>query len=66
MIEVFKRCFAILKGNMTSCLVECAFMTNLDVKLISFKNKKISDKNVPTEIVQGILEYFGINQRRKG
>lgn len=51
-------CFAILKGNMTSCLVECAFMTNEnEARLLleeSFRNE------CADEITAGILEYFKI------
>lgn len=55
---VKETCFAILRGNMTSCLVECAFMTNEnEARLLlekSFRNE-CSD-----EIAAGILEYFNL------
>ncbi len=53
-------CFAILKGNMTSCLVECAFMTNLDEA--NLLKQEAFRQECADEIVAGILEYFGINQ----
>lgn len=55
---VKETCFAILKGTMTSCLVECAFMTNLhEANLLlqeSFRNE------CAEEITAGILEFFNI------
>lgn len=56
-------CFAILKGNMTSCLVECAFMTNLDEA--NLLKQEVFRQECADEIVAGILEYFGINQVEK-
>lgn len=56
-------CFAILKGNMTSCLVECAFMTNLDEA--NLLKQEAFRQECADEIVAGILEYFGINQPQK-
>lgn len=57
---VKETCFAILKGNMTSCLVECAFMTNeTEAKLLlqeSFRNE------CAEEITAGILEYFKLSK----
>lgn len=56
-------CFAILKGNMTSCLVECAFMTNFDeANLLKQEDFR---QECADEIVAGILEYFGVNQPEK-
>lgn len=53
---VKETCFAILRGNMTSCLVECAFMTNkAEAKLLlsdSFRNE------CADEITAGIKDYF--------
>lgn len=56
-------CFAILKGNMTSCLVECAFMTNLDEA--NLLKQEAFRQECADEIVAGILEYFGINEEKK-
>lgn len=57
---VKETCFAILKVNMTSCLVECAFMTNeTEAKLLlqeSFRNE------CAEEITAGILEYFNLKR----
>ena len=48
---------------MTSCLVECAFMTNIDeANLLKQEDFR---QECADEITEGILEYFGINQRRK-
>ena len=56
-------CFDILRGNMTSCLVECAFMTNLDeANLLKQEDFR---QECADEITEGILEYFGINQEEK-
>jgi len=56
-------CFDILKGNMTSCLVECAFMTNLDeANLLKQEDFR---QECADEITEGILKYFGINQEEK-
>ena len=60
---VQEECFAILKGNMTSCLVECAFMTNLEEANL-LKQEEFRQE-CADEIVAGILEYFGINQEEK-
>jgi N-acetylmuramoyl-L-alanine amidase len=56
-------CFAILKGNMTSCLVECAFMTNLEEANL-LKTEEFRQE-CADEIVAGILEYFGISRAEK-
>lgn len=56
-------CFDILRGNMTSCLVECAFMTNLEEANL-LKTEEFRQE-CADEIVAGILEYFGINQEEK-
>lgn len=56
-------CFAILKGNMTSCLVECAFMTNLEEA--NLLKQEAFRQECADEIVAGILEYFGISQEEK-
>ncbi len=56
-------CFDILRGNMTSCLVECAFMTNLEEANL-LKTEEFRQE-CADEIVAGILEYFGINQDKK-
>ena len=56
-------CFDILRGNMTSCLVECAFMTNLEeANLLKQENFR---QECADEIVAGILEYFGISRAEK-
>jgi N-acetylmuramoyl-L-alanine amidase len=56
-------CFAILKGNMTSCLVECAFMTNLEeANLLKQEDFR---QECADEIVAGILEYFGIEEKKE-
>jgi len=56
-------CFDILRGNMTSCLVECAFMTNLEeANLLKQEDFR---QECADEIVAGILEYFGVNQEEK-
>jgi len=55
---VQKMNFAILRGNMTSCLVECAFMTNeSEAKLLK---QEVFRQECANEIVSGILEYFNI------
>jgi N-acetylmuramoyl-L-alanine amidase len=55
---VKETCFAILKGNMTSCLVECAFMTNeVEAKLLLEEGFR---KESADEITAGILEYFNL------
>ena len=48
---------------MTSCLVECAFMTNLEEANL-LKQEEFRQE-CADEIVAGILEYFGINQEEK-
>ena len=48
---------------MTSCLVECAFMTNLDEANL-LKTRRFRQE-CATKLLQGILEYFGINQEEK-
>lgn len=55
---VKETCFAILKGNMTSTLVECAFMTNMDEARLLMEEKFRNE--CADEITAGILEYFGI------
>jgi N-acetylmuramoyl-L-alanine amidase len=56
-------CFDILRGNMTSCLVECAFMTNLEEANL-LKTEEFRQE-CADEIVAGILEYFGISRAEK-
>ena len=56
-------CFDILRGNMTSCLVECAFMTNLEEANL-LKTEEFRQE-CADEIVAGILEYFGISRTEK-
>ena len=56
-------CFAILKGNMTSCLVECAFMTNLDEA--KWLRQEAFRMECADEITEGILEYFGIEEKKR-
>jgi N-acetylmuramoyl-L-alanine amidase len=51
-------CFAILKGNMTSCLVECAFMTNYNEARLLLKDS--FRKECAIEITAGIIEYFNL------
>jgi N-acetylmuramoyl-L-alanine amidase len=54
-------CFAILKGNMTSCLVECAFMTNLnEANLLQTEEFR---KECADEISAGVIEYFGLDEK---
>lgn len=56
--------FAILREvKMTACLVECAFMDNLEEAklLMSDEFRQACAKG----IANGILEYFGINQAKK-
>jgi len=60
---VQEMCFDILRGNMTSCLVECAFMTNLEEANL-LKTEEFRQE-CADEIVAGILEYFGISQEEK-
>lgn len=56
-------CFDILRGNMTSCLVECAFMTNaVEANLLQQEHFR---QECADEITAGILEYFGINQTKE-
>ena len=56
-------CFDILRGNMTSCLVECAFMTNLEeANLLKQEDFR---QECADEITEGILEYFGIEQEKE-
>jgi len=57
---VQKMNFAILKGNMTSCLVECAFMTNINEAML-LKQESFRQE-CAEEITAGIIEYFGINE----
>lgn len=56
-------CFDILRGNMTSCLVECAFMTNLEEANL-LKQEEFRQE-CADEITKGILEYFGIEQEKE-